>query len=602
MPADPATYDQIANIQAYYPVVQLPYRRPCTSLCTAITYLGSCGGSLEATLGSLMPSCALTYPLTDGPAGGYFSIYSADPTQCNALASTAGMPLVADKTEPYVGKACQGVTTSLYIPASSMVDPTGRLAPLLPPFVLQSVLEAQLSAIFAATPRWLKQDCNTAQRTLLCPTKLLKAQPLDNLLAVFGTTVYLPSFPARSLCENYRAQCPFLVNNVPELNINCSQVLMGVQAFPERDQVVLSIPELAFFGPLVTAPNALPELDAAFGVPSQCPWGFAVPTLPLMRGTYFILPDTACAADCPLKIYSHAEMAIMNKLVLQNSVIILAALLITTIQLGVMPLKRQSLFINILVGFGLLSSFLFFIHMMVGHGPDSSSPQCSSATSWYAAGDEHDSPNTDAASVCMLFASVDGISGYVMSWAIVSIWGDAWCKVVCSMRDLSRVRIIYCYIPGVVFLALILQQLIYTETEGTWNSQFEIFPRCTAKTGNDTIDNKLPMGVSFVISILAISFYSAFMYKVIGATRKVTPRTALPCLTLPLSDPPYHLPPTSPPACLPGSLEQREEPNDEDLEDVPHHFHVLGADCRFKPGGHSVRIHLHQPTSRYSHR
>lgn len=50
----------------------------------------------------------------------------------------------------------------------------------------------------------------------------------------FGT-VYIPSYPAREVCDKYVNECPVLNTYFPA---ECNQTLhSGAQVFPETDQV-----------------------------------------------------------------------------------------------------------------------------------------------------------------------------------------------------------------------------------------------------------------------------------------------------------------------------------------------------------------------------
>lgn len=145
------------------------------------------------------------------------------------------MLLVAEPNEPYVGKVCKDVITEFYTASPKALD--ASLAPLLPPFVLQNLVEGMLSSIEAEIPRYLTSSCLVAQREIMCALTMMEPYALDQLHAVFGT-VYLPKYPARNLCERYMDSCSALIGVMPQLALNCSQhISPGVSLFPTKPQV-----------------------------------------------------------------------------------------------------------------------------------------------------------------------------------------------------------------------------------------------------------------------------------------------------------------------------------------------------------------------------
>lgn len=125
-------------------------KKPCRGLCSSLWE--SCG-PLLGTLNVAGTDC-------DDPA--VFDP-SDDPSICNDMSSTKGVQLVADNAEVYIGEVCKGITTSVYN------APTGYpVAPLLPPFVQQTVWESLLVTAEATVPVILTSDCLLAQRKLVC--------------------------------------------------------------------------------------------------------------------------------------------------------------------------------------------------------------------------------------------------------------------------------------------------------------------------------------------------------------------------------------------------------------------------------------------------
>ena len=64
---------------------------------------------------------------------------SVDGAVCNNLPHVQGVSLVAEQKEPYIGQVCSGIAKEYSVPPPQALDP--NFAPLLPPFVLQSITE-----------------------------------------------------------------------------------------------------------------------------------------------------------------------------------------------------------------------------------------------------------------------------------------------------------------------------------------------------------------------------------------------------------------------------------------------------------------------------
>lgn len=61
----------------------------------------------------------------------------------------------------------------------------------------------------------------------------------DETLAMYFGTVYIPSYPAREVCEKYEDECPVLNTFFPA---ECNQTLpSGAQVFPATDQVICTV-------------------------------------------------------------------------------------------------------------------------------------------------------------------------------------------------------------------------------------------------------------------------------------------------------------------------------------------------------------------------
>jgi hypothetical protein len=196
----------------------LPYERPCTSLCMA--QASKCG----PVLGYFGQAANCTSP--------EFDISAAT---CNALSSVSDVQLVQSSAEPYVGEVCKGITDRVYVTPSKP-----PLAPLLPPFVMQSILEVTLAGLEAMVPSIMTPACLLAQRKLVCGLYFMEPEPVSALADYFGT-VYFPRFPAREVCETYEVQCAGLIALAPVLAMNCSTRAGIGHLFPERPQAIMEV-------------------------------------------------------------------------------------------------------------------------------------------------------------------------------------------------------------------------------------------------------------------------------------------------------------------------------------------------------------------------
>jgi hypothetical protein len=107
-------------------------------------------------------------------------LFDADAQTCNTLTeSVMSASLVAEQREPYIGQVCAGIASDYSVPPPSALDP--HFAPLLPPFVLQSVTETALAEVERLIPRYLTEDCLVAQRALVCSSYFLQPFPSDAL-------------------------------------------------------------------------------------------------------------------------------------------------------------------------------------------------------------------------------------------------------------------------------------------------------------------------------------------------------------------------------------------------------------------------------------
>jgi hypothetical protein len=170
-----------------------------------------------------------------------------------------------------------GEGTLIYVPDAALLDPS--MAPLLPPYVMQTIIESVYGAAESQLPQFFSSKCLNSQRAVTCAMAFMNPHPLDDLALLFGT-VYLPSFPERSLCLDYNAACADqLFTFVPTLRLNCSATTGHLELFPSSSQSIISL-DLGW-GPvdLKTPPNTLPLSRVA--LETECPNGFLEPKVQL---------------------------------------------------------------------------------------------------------------------------------------------------------------------------------------------------------------------------------------------------------------------------------------------------------------------------------
>ena len=149
-----------------------------------------------------------------------------------------GVSVVAEPFEPYIGSVCSGLVDEYYVPPSSTVDP--MFAPLLPPYVLQSVNEYSISTLETYIPKFLTSKCLVAQRKYICSLAFMKPFASAELMSVLGNEVYLPAYPAHEICTSFVEECSYLIGLAPALGMNCSTLAGGVPLFPTEPVVCMN--------------------------------------------------------------------------------------------------------------------------------------------------------------------------------------------------------------------------------------------------------------------------------------------------------------------------------------------------------------------------
>ena len=329
-----------------YPTVPypVPFQRPCVNICTNAT--ASCLGLPNLLgFGSALNCSSLTdYSMGHLPSPQKYATtydFNNNPTVCNDMAS--GQFAVASSAERYLGAsnpsaACYGITSELYIPPANAVDPS--LAPMLPPYVLQTLIEAKLVASFSALPMVLSAECHSALRTYFCssymlrPAKLLlgavvaanlaaagvPAQNQPSLLNSLGIppavlagilnySLTLYSYPIDTVCLDYADYCGAFIQiaNISSLQPRClARDRYGASIFPSGSETILelNVNGLGLIRVNTSANSANNTNDSNYK--TICPTGYVVPDDPGDPRVDWI-PGSGCAVSCQAPVWTPAE-------------------------------------------------------------------------------------------------------------------------------------------------------------------------------------------------------------------------------------------------------------------------------------------------------
>lgn len=448
--------------------VPLPFQRPCRSLCVATTYLGdSCAGRLEAfgaaTDCDMNNSLLLDIPTFDS---------SNDPTVCNDLGYAAGVSVVAEPSEPYIGSVCSGLVEEYYVPPSNTIDP--NFAPLLPPFVAQTVMEYGIAALEQAIPRFLESECLTSQRKYICSLAFMKPFRSEDLLGIIGNAIYLPSYPHQDICASYVDDCGYLIGLVPELGMDCAAQVNGAPLFPETTSTILSL-DLGggYILDLNSPANKLNSSTAvAYGIGSQCPYSLAAPTDP-SKSSIIMIDGTGCALKCPSAAYSDEEYATIFDSTMITDWVCLLICCVSYLNIYKTDPKKRNIFLVLQVGlvalyYGSRGMFLassygsyFGTDAKTGDEVVVNEMLCSTNASPRTVEEFGEFAKSTS---CVTFAIAQLLIEFISYWFCLALVAETWCKVVLGAKDVTFHRKIYGGGGAVATLGLILLNLFYAES------------------------------------------------------------------------------------------------------------------------------------------
>jgi hypothetical protein len=254
--------------------------------------------------------------------------------------------------------ACVGITSRVYTWVnSSQGNHSFTLATASAAF--QSKVETKLRSLFASVPEWVSADCYFALRKLFCGSYFLYPQrnQLDGILTTMGYntvdilsywqsdyniseqvgrsilngTFYAPSYPHRSVCEEYNTKCgafasrmyktkgtsTFMVDCDTMTSSTSARVLfsgisfdidmLSTSMFPRETQVVERFPIMRSVEGNITwlnistspnyMSNASISADGETTFETKCPLGFVVPDDKDHPRTHWV-EGTGCAEAC----------------------------------------------------------------------------------------------------------------------------------------------------------------------------------------------------------------------------------------------------------------------------------------------------------------
>lgn len=320
----------LTNVLTYnfkiYPGIPMPFQRPCMSVCSQVD--DKCYGFLNFF--GMSPNCTSTYDYSSGKLpSGKTSKYDStnNPQYCNKMPSNFS---VAATSEPYIyangGGVCSGIVEKLYVPPGNAVSTS--LAPMQPPFVVQTAIEKKVASSINSLPLWVTKECRFAIRKYACGSYMLAPQPqiIRNILLANGLSqqqlaglqyfniltpkqmsyeFYMPSYPDQSVCLDYLSACKefAVLAGLPACD---SITSTGAQMFPTTNQTLMSVPmtvPVPMQGPMTlkvniaTRPNAMHGAVDTSGYEPKCPGTFVIPDDPSDEYTKWV-PGSACAIAC----------------------------------------------------------------------------------------------------------------------------------------------------------------------------------------------------------------------------------------------------------------------------------------------------------------
>jgi len=446
-------------------MVPMPFQRPCSSVCTNV--IAQCGAFLSL-LGTPI-NCLATTDYSRGSLKGIYALqpslskpaqYDAknDPAICNVMDSVFS---VQATKEPYLQANnpegfCYGMVKELFVPPASVLS--SSLAPMQPPYVVQTLIEKQLKQAASALPVYLSRDCKIAIKKYFCgsamfaPSKQIVSVALTQsgygaYVGYFPSSLtdysfYLPSYPHQDVCVEYATACQqfIAIANMDSLTPNCNKSKGGVLSYPSYNQTVSSLTTKLMGQTLnikfITPPNTMTA--STFKTDyynTKCPDGTVVPNKKDPRTKW--VPGTGCAVACKPPLFSLQEW---DSFVLQGQIVAFVGLFLVTVFILTWVLDREKRKQYLVICFAAASCF---------------GSVTSAAISLVDFDEVHCATNavpmdhTDGFTVCsvqMLTMVFCGI-WTTAAWTLLAV--DVFMKIVLGMRSTNQYKYVF---YGILFV------------------------------------------------------------------------------------------------------------------------------------------------------
>ena len=435
---------RLACARVYRPSVtgmSSPFKKPCRSLCDVTTELGTtCAGAMEGF------GTAVNCSTDEFDA-------SNDPSQCNAMESTEDVLLVAEATEPYIGATCQGVLGEILTPI--LTDPS--YAPFQPPYVGQIITEFGAAGWAGYLPIMVESKCQVMFRRMVCGTMFPSPSPSEALADTFGT-IYMPSFPHKTVCTEFMDTCDDFLKIVPALGMDCEARAGSIELFPSDTQVIAVIDN----GPGMNSTLLLSEPDymddITFRLHTQCPYSTVVPDDP--TGDVSWIEGFGCAMACPFRgAFTGAQVeslyalliAIMWTYLLCTSVALYNIYFLTS------PNKRNPFFT--FMTWSMWAVAVLYVVNLTGR--QEFELTCKDNAQYRIVEDIGESWNDFT---CTVLAIGTMLYDNIVYGVFIAMTGELYCRVILEMKDVRFYRYFYVYGVAVMMVFLALFQLTYPDT------------------------------------------------------------------------------------------------------------------------------------------
>lgn len=379
---------------------------------------------------------------------------SNDPVVCNAMEFSSGKQLVASPTEPYIGEVCQGIHSEILTPTSGVL-PAG-IAPMLPPFVGQYILEQTIVAWQGIIPRYLTSSCLTSGRMLACGLVMPAPYVSDTLQWLFGYPMHLASYPHQNVCQNFNLQCADFIEMAPYFAQDCAASVYGVSLFPSEPQAVMTL-DLGF-GPvaMISPPNEMENATAV--ITSECPYGMELPDNPDSE-EMLVIPGIACSFICPFPFYTKDEYEFQYDHALVSLSFATVVLLLCNVNFFVTPVKKRNLYIGLMITFLLAYYFIMLVQYASREGNELT---CADNVSHYSVNTPLPTANYFS---CYFFSLFELAIDWFNYWVFGAVSCEVWCKVVLELKNVKQARYLYLWGYGAASIGMFLLTVLYGDND-----------------------------------------------------------------------------------------------------------------------------------------